>query len=218
MPTPWDSNIARVTTGLFNTVNDLYIGGPNKIGTDARYAGQLGKILTIGNDQIAQMFDSTVGNLYGGRYQYVKRRATDPASPTLAAGKLAFWDTTVSNWQTAFQATTDENISTNQNATIRAGVWLNAVTPGNYGWIFIGGGITPIRFRSVLTASGVTGSPVYAAGAGDAGDDEGTADVLSTDSTALANEKFLGWAITAPTGGSLTNVLVADDAFAHIYS
>lgn len=216
MNTPWSSQIIRVSTGKLNTVNDTVIGGESGITGVSKFAGQLGKHLTVGSEQIAQMFSSTIGTLYAGRYRYVRRRSTDDASPSLSAGKIAFWDTTVSNWQTAYQVTTDENLSSSANAVMRAGIFINNISPGNYGFIQDLGEVA-IRFRAVLTAAGAIGSPVYAAAAGDTGTDQGTADVLTTDSTSVANERFMGFAVEAPAGGGLKLVLLAFDAFAQIF-
>lgn len=215
---PWSSQIIRVSTGFLNTVNDTVIAGVPSFpgGSVSKFAGQLGKHLTVGNDQIEGMYDSTVGTLYAGRYRYVRRRSTDDDSPAVAPGKIAFWDTTVTNWQNAFQVTTDENLSSSQNAVMRAGIFIGNIEPGNYGFIQDLGEVF-VRFRSVLTTSGVTGSPVYAAGAGDLGNDQGTCDTITTDSTAIQNEKFMGWAVVAPTNGGLKQILLASTAFAQIF-
>lgn len=208
MSTPWESPIIRVTTGLINTVNDTVIGGGSTGASgSSKFSGQLGKHLWLGPDQIAQMFLASVGTLYGGRFRYVRLRLTDDASPVLAPGKLLFWDTTVTNWQSAYQVTRDENLSSVDNATMIAGVCISVPTPGRY--IFIQDlGMVPVRFRSVLTTAGAIGSRAYAAGAGDTGTDQGTADVLTTDSTSVANARYLGNAPTAPAGNSLTPVLL----------
>jgi len=213
----WESDIIRVSTGKLNTVNDTYIGGApaGSIGLSAAnmvslYAGQLGKALWLGPDQISTMFDSSVGTLYGGRYRYVRMRDGDVDSPAVGVGQILFWDTTVTAWQSAYQVTRDENLSSVDNAVMIAGIYLGGFTGGNYGFIQ-DLGMVPVRFRSVLTTAGAIGSRVYAAGTGDTGSDQGTADVLTTDSTSLANARFLGNAVTAPAGGALANVILRYD-------
>ncbi len=206
----WESNIIRVTTGRLNTVNDTYIGGaPTGTGSNSRYAGQLGKALWFGpqSDQIGVMFDSTVGTLYGGRYRYVRMRAGDDDSPAVGVGQILFWDTTLTNWQQYYQVTRDENLSSVDNAVMIAGIYLGGFTGGNYGFIQ-DLGMVNVRFRSVLTTAGAIGSRAYATGAGDIGTDQGTADVLTTDSTSLANARYLGNAVEAPAGGALKQVLL----------
>jgi hypothetical protein len=206
------SGVIRVTTGLLNTVNDAYVGGQpaGSLGlTDVpgMYPGQLGKREEWTQDEIAQMFDSSVGTLYGAWYRYVRMRAADDDSPAITPGKLVFWDTTVTNWQTAYQVTRDENLSSSDNAVMIAGVYIGGIEGGNYGFI-CDEGLVAVRFRAVLTAAGANGCRVYAAGTGDVGDDQGTADVLTTDSTSLANARYLGTAPTTPVGGALANVIL----------
>ena len=208
MSTPWESPIIRVTSGLLNTVNDTVIGGGSTGASgSSKFQGQLGKHLWLGPDQITQMYSSTIGTLYGGRFRYVRMRAADDDSPAVGVGQILFWDTTVSSWQSAYQVTRDENLSSSDNAVMIAGIYLGGFTGGNYGFIQ-DLGMVAVRFRSVLTAAGAIGSRCYAAGAGDTGSDQGTADVLTTDSTSLANARYLGNAVEAPAGGGLKQVLL----------
>lgn len=203
----WDSPIVRISTGYLNTVSDTVIGNQSGITGVSKFAGQLGKHVFFSADQIASVTNTTIGTLYGGRYRYVRRRAADDSSPALAPGKLAFWDTTATSWQSAFQVTTDENLSTSDNATMVAGVFIGTIDAGEYGFIQDMGEVF-VRFRSVLTASGVTGSRVYATGAGDTGTDQGTCDVLTTDSTSLTFSRYIGQAVVAPTAGGLKQVIL----------
>lgn len=207
MSTAWESPIIRVTSGRLNTVNDTYIGGQVSIGSRSRYAGQLGKHLFVGSENIAQMADTTIGDLWAGRYRYVKMRAADDDSPALDIGQLLFWDTTATNWQTAFQVTRDENLSSTDNAVMIAGVYIGGFEPGNYGFI-CDLGLVDVVYRSVLTAAGAPGSRVYAAGTGDTGSDQGTCDVLTTDSTSLANARYLGVADETPVAGAKRRILL----------
>lgn len=211
----WESPIIRVSTGYLNSVNDSIIANQATINSRSRYAGQLGKNLTVSDEQIAQLTNTTIGTLYGGIFQYVRRRATDDDSPALGPGKIAFWDTVVTNWHTAFQVTTDTNLSSSANAIMRAGIFIGNIEPGNYGfiqWL----GLVNVRFRSVLTTAGAIGSPVYAADVGDTGLDQGAADVLTTDSTSVANERAIGYAVAAPAASGLSLVALRQDGFVRI--
>lgn len=204
----WMSQIVRITSGRLNTVNDSVIGGGGTGASgNSKFAGQLGKCVWFAPDQIGGMYDSSIGTLYGGRYRYVRMRAGDDDSPAVGVGQILFWDTTLTNWQTLYQVTRDENLSSVDNAVMIAGIYLGGFLGGNYGFIQ-DLGMVPVRFRSVLPTAGAIGSRAYAAGAGDLGTDQGTADVLTTDSTSLANARYLGNAVTAPVGGSLTPVLL----------
>ena len=203
----WESQIIRVSTGFLNTVNDALIGGVSGgTGQFSKYAQQLGKTVTYVPEQITQMYDAAVGTLYGGRFRYVRMRAADADSPALVIGQILFIDTTVTAWETAYQVTRQENLSSVDNAVMIAGIYLGGFTPGNYGFIQDLGEV-PVIFRASLTAAGAVGSRVYAAGAG-AGADEGRADVLTTDATSLAHARYLGKAITAPVASTLSRVAV----------
>lgn len=207
MSLAWENQLVRISTGKLNTVDETVIANAPTFpgGTVSRFAGQLGKTVSFTADQIGAVTDTTVGTLYAGRYRYVKFRATDDASPNYQVGQILFIDTTVTNWQSAFQVTRDENLSSTANATMIAGIYIGGPEPGDYGFIQ-DMGLVNIRFRSVLTAAGAVGIGVYAAATGDTGSDQGTADVLTTDSTSVANQRFIGNAIAAPSGGSLTLV------------
>jgi len=207
----WESPIIRISTGFLNTVNETVIANEAGITGASKFRGQLGKSVFFSQDQIATMTSTAIGTLYAGAYQYVKRRAADDASPVLAPGKIAFWDTTATGWNSAFQVTTDTNLSSSANAIMRAGIFIGNITPGSYGFIQWLGQVN-IRFRSVLTTAGAIGSPVYAADTADTGLDQGTADVLTTDSTSVANERFLGWALEAPSASGLKSVMLAEGA------
>jgi len=213
MSTAWESPIIRVSSGLLNSVNDSVIGGQASIGSRSKFAGQLGKHVFFNTDTIGQMFNPALVTLYPGRFRYIRTRSTDDASPALGVGKLLFWNTTLTLWQTLFEVTRDENLSSVDNAVMLAGVFIGSpATNGNYGFIQ-DGGMVNVRFRSVLTAAGAVGSRVYAAGAGDLGADQGTCDVLTTDSTSVANARYLGRAVTAPTGGGLSTILLDEIRF-----
>lgn len=203
----WESPIARITRQLNNTNDTVIGGGGTGASGNSKYKGQLGCHVWFGPNTIGAMFNSSVSTLYPGRFRYVRLRAADDDSPAITPGKLVFWDTTLTGWQGKYQVTRDENLSSVANAVMVAGVYIGGVTNGNYGWIQ-DAGMVNVRFRTVLTAAGAIGSSVYAAGAGDTGNDQGTADVLTTDSTSLANQRFLGTAITAPAAFALATVFL----------
>lgn len=208
MSTPWESPIIRINTGLLNSVNDAVVGGQATIGSRGRFSGQLGKHVFFGPEQINQMFNPAVLTLYPGRFRYVRLRALDDASPALGIGKLVFWDTTITSWQTMFQVTRDVNLSSTANGVMLAGVFIGSPsTNGNYGFIQ-DLGMVNVRFRSVLTAAGAAGGSVYVSDAADTGNDQGTADVLTTDSTSVANQRYMGRQVAAATGGGLSTILL----------
>lgn len=194
------ADIVRIPSGTINQVNDLYIGSagaPNGGPLRSHFAGQLGKWWDLDDSDI--VYQSTVGVVYGGRFQYV-RLAAAAVAPVL--GQILFWDTTVLN--SLYQVTSDEALSSVPDSLMIAGINLNpSWTPGYYGVIQILGNVN-VKFVASLTTSGAIGIPVYASAAG--GASVGLADVITTDSTAVANAKFLGKAIDAPVSGATSLV------------
>ena len=199
MPT---SQIMQVSTGFINTVNDAVVGMPTAPGGLglSKFAGQLGRRIEFEDADIH--FNSAVGTVYGGGFQYVRLAA---AATAVVVGQIVFWDYTVA--QNLYQVTTSEAESTD-GAVFRAGIVLNpSWTPGNYSFVqYLGP--TFVRFRGTLTAAGAIGSRVFAAAAG-AGVDNGFADVIDSSSPTEFSDvskmmgRYIGTAIVAPTSGGL---------------
>lgn len=200
------SDIIRIPAGAINNVNDTVIGN-DPVGnstTTSQVAGQLGKTVDLDDSQV--IYKSSIGTVYGGRFQYVRLAATATA---VVVGQIVFWDQTVAD--NLFQVTTLESGST-PGAQLRAGIVLNnSWSAGNYSYIQILGP-TYVKFRATLTETGAAGCACFAAAAG-AGADNGFADVMGTADPAtfgdvtLLEARFLGNAgNTAPTGGSLVLV------------
>ena len=177
------SPMAGVTTGKFNTVNDTYIGG----GTSGhRYPGMLGQRVEFSETE-AQKMDSA---LHAGVYQYVLFKAGTTASN--AKGQGVIW----SDFD-AFEVSPDVAAA---SAGLFAGVTLNAVSKGSYGWIQVEGVATLLCDGSVggTTAGDLailkTDEAVFQALA------DGTA--ASTD-TALEVKRIVGTFIEAPANDGL---------------
>lgn len=195
------SQVLQIPSGLFNVVNDPSPGLPVvPEGTGVSpYVSQVGKWCSY--DDAALKFDSSIGTLYGGEFQYVRLSA---GSTSPAVGQTVFWDLTTD--ASLYVVTTLES-GTTDGAVYIAGVVLSAaVTAGNYTLIQTVG-LVAVKFRAVLTSAGVVGSAVYTAAAG-AGADNGLADVLSSGNpttfadVAKMQRRFLGVAKTAPVGGA----------------
>lgn len=119
-----------------------------------RFQGQLGQTTTLRKDQALQLSDTSVGTLYGGTYQLVKMLLTSTASA--ARGKAAFWSD-VANFVVTADVPT-------QPGGLFAGVFLNAITKGNFGMIQTKG-IATVLFDT-LTETGVIGDTVFAVAGG----------------------------------------------------
>lgn len=197
MPTGLVNQIERMVTSKMNLANDPLPGQSTASGTGAaQYGGVLGQRVALGPDEIR--FDSPTGTLFGGIYQYVRFKAGATAAP--ARGLLAYWDTSVA--EDLYQVTNDETIGSSPIA----GVGLNAVTSGNFGWIQVGGKVTA-KTRTALTLAGAAGQPMFAAYAG-AGADVATVDNSAAAAYAQANinqlfRGFLGVFEGTPANASL---------------
>lgn len=187
MPGPLSQQIDRVTTGFINTVNDALPGQSVSSGTGAaRYTGQLGSRLALGPDDIRS---SPAGTLFGGVYQYVQLAA---GSTAIVAGMLLWWDLSVA--ENLYRVTAVEPTA----GGCFAGIALNVITPGNFGFIQTDGRAT-VKFRATVAGTKAIGAVVIMALAG-AGVDNALADT-ATDATSVSAtilKKVIGQAETAP--------------------
>jgi len=200
---PRGSNIGRVTVGLMNRVMDPVIGrsgtplGPNQ----NRLAGMLGQEIELSDADALLMSDLGIGTLYGGTYKYVRFRSGDVAN-TFKRGSLLFWDSAAAN-----QVTSTEALATNVGI---AGIQINpttgsyAVVPGNYGWIYVGGGRIAVAWKAALTVTAAVGLQAIWSTAG-AGADNGTVDTLAI-ATGVSMARFMGIAEVLPVAASITNI------------
>jgi hypothetical protein len=107
-----------------------------------------GKRIYIPQRDISLYSYATNGTLYGGCYQMIHVNAVATAA-NVAVGKIAYLvDSGVSTGPINFDVT-DETHAT--SSALPVGVYLNSITPGNYGFIFIGGGKVNVAFKSGLT-------------------------------------------------------------------
>ena len=200
------SQIQRMN-GPINDVNDQVVGQQPAFGTSttvSKVSGQLGKVIALDDSEV--IFDSAIGTVYGGKFQYVRLSS---GSTTPALGQLVFWDVTVA--PNLYQVTTLET-GTTPGAQFMAGVVLNpAWTAAYYSYIQILG-LVDVKFRAALShAPAGVGVAVYAAAAG-AGADNGLADTIDTADPAtfsdvkLMANRYLGTAWELPVSGSTTLV------------
>ncbi len=212
MGTAWESPIMRVTTGKLNTVNDTVIGGVEKIEGSGipRYGGMLGKHLWVSPDNIDAMFDPTVGDLFGGRYRYVRLRAADSAAPPV--GQCVFWDISLTDWQKQYQVTGVNDLTPNTaSSVLTAGVYLGGIGLGNFGFIQ-DLGMADVLAASAFTDTAAIGSRMYLDTAED-GLMESIDQIVSaaTDILTLSLKQYLGIAVELPVVDTVTQVLLGFD-------
>ena len=124
------TGISRFVAKTLNTVNDAVPGGAvaGYTGQPPQYSGQVGATLTLDAATALKLSDTTVGTLYGGTYQYVQFLSTQ--SGTTVKGGPVYW-TDPDNYVVSADVAS--------GAPGFAGVALNVVTKGNYGWILVEG-------------------------------------------------------------------------------
>src|SRR5437667_1491116 len=129
-----DPGDAKTISKVYNDINDPSPGASvttaNVSGSIIQpYGGQVGKRLILTSAMAAQHSNPTIGTLYEGGYQYVKTKAASSITP--ARGGLCFWD----DFDNAV-VTPDVGAG---NIGLFAGVYINALSKGNYGYIQFAG-------------------------------------------------------------------------------
>ena len=118
---------AKVDLKYLNDVNDAEVGSNIASAVQARFAGVLGKLLQVTRDEALGLSDLAIGTLYGGVYQYVQFKAGSTVAN--ARGQVVFYSS---------DADRGNYIVTPDPTTVLtgfAGITLNVVSKGNYGWI-----------------------------------------------------------------------------------
>jgi hypothetical protein len=188
MPTNYGSQNVRVSTGLLNTVNDEAPGG----GASAQFKatsivpgyapGQLGQRVILGKNEVK--YDAHVGTLYEGTYQYVQTLSTDQTHAAL--GLEAFWSD-----RDKYIVTTSDAVGAEL-----AGIFINPITPGNYGFIFaVQGGRVNVQ---TSVAGGAKGDILFV------NQGAGTAIALSATLAAITTAQLavrFGKCLAAPVAG-----------------
>lgn len=132
---------------------DPVTGNPYPTGLNA------GKVIEIGDPQAAALTNpATANQLFGGAYQWVQVDSGATAA-NVAAGRIAFFkldpggtaglqpETGYTNMVVTSQDQADSN-------NLWAGVFLNSITPGNWGFIFVGAGRVEATYASSVTVGG----------------------------------------------------------------
>jgi hypothetical protein len=190
------SLIERVAARFLNDVNDAAIGGSSPpLLISQPVGGQLGDHAYLSAAQALQLSDPAVGTLYEGLYQYVQMDPAAVATGTVRGG-LVFWKD-FENYIVSIDAPAVSNLS------LCAGVALNVVAKGNYGWIQTAGKAS-VLFAAVVTDA-TAGDLVIV--------DQTPGKVANTiaDATAMLgklNRSAIGTAITAPANNTVSLVLL----------
>lgn len=198
------SQIVRLTSPFLNRIDDPIIGGPlaSPIGSIYQaYGGQLGNKFSLDAGMALMASDTTIGTLYGGVYQYVKFKAGTTAAN--ARGQIVFWD------DIDKYVVTPDGASTND--ALWAGLTLNVVTKGNYGWVQIAGKGS-IKYRASVTKTTPVVDDLVVVTAG-----SNVADVLA-DATAITSPSLklvIGAALSIPAGSAVGQILMRGTQWVH---
>lgn len=142
-----------LTAKYLNDVNDAVAGGAVvsvPAGAPSPQVSQTlpGDRIVLDDATALALSDTTVNTLYGGIYMYVQGTWTTTAA---VVGGIAFWKQADVGVQ--YVAYGDAQPATATPSFI-AGIWINALTKGNYGWIQIAG-VASVLFDSAVTATTV---------------------------------------------------------------
>ena len=188
----FETNLGTISTGRLNTVNEAVIANAPSIGGRSRRAGQLGCRLGFNQSSIVPVQDPNVGTLYAGIYQYVHLHA-DADAPVI--GQIGLWMTDEAVGD--YLVTTDPAGMDDGGAAL-AGVFINAITPGRYGFIQVLG-LASCLMTDPVTFAGI-GLPATATPAGSPGGVVLT-DVAGSDPN--PQTLFLGWTASLPVAATL---------------
>jgi len=176
-----------------NRQNDTYPGGGDSPGA---HPGQLLKTKRLTKAQALQLSDTAIGTLYAGVYQYVQTLST--MTQAAVVGQLCFWKT-AADYENGI-VTGDGGVTVEGRC---AGVFINVIDKGSYGWIQVDGEAT-VKCKATVTDTTdgnlavVTTTTFTTDSIADAG----------TIATALAFKNAIGVFLEAAANGALKKVLL----------
>lgn len=122
------------TTGIARLASSPYLNAANdplpgqSVDGGESYSGQLGALIVVNAGEALKLSLVATGTLYAGKYQYVRFLSSQTGTTKL--GGPVYWSDPDN-----FVVTADAQTS----GLGFAGVALNVVTKGNYGWILVEG-------------------------------------------------------------------------------
>lgn len=208
-----DKSSWNAQSTFLNGTNVATLGEVNALLSGINYGsqGDIGKRFFFAESEaIASTFTATANLasgtlLYGGGYQLVQVSASATAA-NVAQGLACFLLDGTSNAGASGYVVTDEAHAVALTHLI--GVFLNSITPGNYGFIQVFGKAT-VKYRATVTAT-TAGSTVIVTGAGDGTFDAPT---QSGSPTFIQMGQIIGTAIQAPASGAYKTVQMKNQFF-----
>jgi len=197
-----------LTAAYLNDVNDSASGGavvsvPSGAPSPAVSQTIPGDRIVLDDATALALSDTTVGTLYGGVYQYVGTFLTSTASPVL--GAVAFFR--AADIGVTYQVTPDAQ-PTAAIPTYIAGIFINAITKGNWGWIQVSGAAGVLFDQGVLTNV----QAGYSVSAKISPTLTGSADVGAAAGVAVT-PALLGVAVGLPVSSTVSTVMLTRGLF-----
>ncbi len=156
--------------GYLNTCNSASVTGSQDPVTGAAYPTGLtaGVVVEVSDAEAAPLSNPrSANNLFGGDYQWVQVDSGATAA-NVQAGRGAFLKLDATGVAEGVEPESGYSnyVVTDQAGaaadTMFCGVFLNAITPGNWGFIFVGRGRVNVTYKSSVTA-GTIGNQVLVA-------------------------------------------------------
>lgn len=192
-----------------NDVNDAVSGGGSVSVPSG--APSINYSQTIPGDRIVlddatalALSDTTVGTLYGGVYQYVGNTSNGAST----RGKVAFFQAAdVGGSASVYRVSTVANPSTTVPSYI-AGIFINAITASQFGWIQVAGAASVLFDSTALTAVAAGNWVTAKISAATAG----TADVGAA-AGVVTLAAMIGVAVGLPTSAVVSTVMMTRGNF-----
>jgi len=194
-----DKSISNPGLLQLNNINVATLGQLNSLlqaaGVTISYGGvdDLGKRLIVSEADAVDWTLAANGTLFGGMYQAVQVAAT-AAAGNVAVGKVAFFNNAAGS--AAGFVVTDESVADNNGEV--AGIFINTITPGNFGFIQVAGKVNVLLKNPITNGAPAVGDALFSGGGSGTVDDLTLASVFST---AFLN-RYLGFAIALPASNT----------------
>jgi len=204
----------QLTARFLNDVNDAVSGGsivslPAGVTGPQASATQPGDRICLDDAAAFALSDTTVGTLKGGVYMYYGTLSTSVANPQI--GCIGFFQAVdVGSTSTVpgnYRVTADvQPISS--VPTYIAGIFINNITKGNFGWLQVAG-LASVLFESALTAAAA--GNVVTAKVGPT--TSGSADVGVSVASPVTLAALLGVAVGLPVTSTISTVMLTRGNF-----
>ena len=201
------------TAKFLNDVNDANSGGtivslPSGAPSPAVSQDIPGDRIVLDDATATALSDTSVGTLYGGVYMYVG--TVSGATNAIARGQIAYWRANELPGGAAQGYTVTSDVQPSSSVpTFIAGIFINAITKGNFGWIQVAG-FANVLFDQTLTLAS-QGLWVTAKVSSNAST-PGSADVGAASSTTTL-AALLGVAVSSPIASTIMSIIMTRGLF-----